>query len=384
MDRMGEDWRFPHVPRPPEWTVAWEALSAQFAWLRALAGTPQEPAHHAEGDVFTHTRMVAEALAGMEAWHALPEDERGITFAAALLHDVAKPASTRVEPDGRITSPGHARLGERLARAILWEGDGLDAPAPLPLREAICALVRFHGLPLWLLDKADPVRAAVEASLRARLDLLALVAEADVRGRIAADRDALLERVALFRAFCEESGCLRAPYAFASDHARFVYFHERKADPAYAAYDDTTFEVILMAGLPGTGKDTWIARNHPDLPVVSLDRIRRELKVAPDEDQGAVVQAAKARARELLRRHEPFIWNATNVTRALRGQLADLFASYGARVRIVYVEAPHADLLRRNERRVASVPEPVIARLARKLEIPDLTEAHAVEWAWEE
>jgi predicted kinase len=384
MENVGEGWRFPHIPQPPEWTVEWEAIAARFAWVRALAETPQEPAHHAEGDVATHTRKVVEALAGMEAWRALPADERGITFAAALLHDVAKPARTRVEPDGRITSPGHARLGERLTRAILWGGDGLDAPAPLPARETICALVRFHGLPLWLLDKADPVRAAVEASPRARLDLVALVAEADVRGRIAADRDALLERVALFRAFCEEWGCLRAPYAFASDHARFVYFHERKADPAYAAYDDTTFEVILMSGLPGAGKDTWIARNHPDLPVVSLDRIRRELKVAPDEDQGAVAQAAKARARELLRRHEPFIWNATNVTRALRGQLVDLFASYGARVRIVYVEAPHAELLRRNERREASVPGPVIAKLARKLEIPDLTEAQTVEWVWEE
>ena len=381
---VGNRWRFPHVPRPPDWTVEWEAMRAQFAWVRALAGTPQEPAHHAEGDVATHTRMVAEALAGMEEWRALPEDERGITFAAALLHDVAKPARTRVEPDGRITSPGHARLGERLARSLLWEGDGLDAPAPLPVREAICALVRFHGLPLWLLDKGDPVRAIVEASLRARLDLVALVAEADVRGRIAADRDALLERVALYRAFCEEWGCLRAPYAFANDHARFVYFHERKADPTYAAYDDTTFEVILMAGLPGAGKDTWIARNHPNLPVVSLDRIRRELKVAPDEDQGVVAQAAKARARELLRRHEPFIWNATNVTRALRGQLVDLFAAYGARVRIVYVEAPHAELSRRNVRRETSVPGPVIAKLARKLEIPDLTEAQAVEWVWEQ
>lgn len=379
MGHVGERWRFPHVPQPPEWTVEWEAITARFAWVRALSGTPQEPAHHGEGDVATHTRMVAEALADMEAWRALAEDERGMTFAAALLHDVAKPARTRVEPDGRITSPGHARLGERLARAILWEGDGRDAPAPLPARETICALVRFHGLPLWLLDKADPVRAAVEASLRVRLDLVALVAEADVRGRIAADRDALLERVALFRAFCEEWGCLRAPYAFASDHARFVYFHERKTDPAYAAYDDTTFEVVLMAGLPGAGKDTWIARNHPDLPVISLDRIRRELKVAPDEDQGAVAQAAKARARELLRRHEPFIWNATNVTRAMRGQLIDLFAAYGARVRIVYVEAPHAELLRGNERREASVPGPVIAKLARKLEMPDRTEAQAVE-----
>ena len=73
-----------------------------------------------------------------------------------------------------------------------------------------------------------------------------------------------------------------------------------------------------MSGLPGAGKDTWIARHAPDLPVISLDMIRRELKVTPADDQGAVAALAKSRARELLRRQQSFIWNATNITRALR------------------------------------------------------------------
>jgi predicted kinase len=98
-----------------------------------------------------------------------------------------------------------------------------------------------------------------------------------------------------------------------------------------------------------------------------------------------VVQAARERARELLRQRQPFAWNATNITRSLRRQLVDLFLSYGARVRIVYVEAPYTDLLARNRHRAAAaaVPEKVIARLLRRLDVPDATEAHAVGWVVE-
>ncbi|HEY7022320.1 MAG TPA: AAA family ATPase, partial [Ktedonobacterales bacterium] len=152
----------------------------------------------------------------------------------------------------------------------------------------------------------------------------------------------------------------------------------------YAAYDDTVCEVTLMSGLPGAGKDTWIGRHVPDLPVISLDAIRRELKVTPADDQGAVAALAKSRARELLRRQQSFIWNATNITRALRTALIDLYAAYHARIRIVYVDAPWKVILRRNQERESSVPEPVIARMLRKLEVPDLTEAHTVEWVWRE
>src|SRR4029079_8695781 len=114
------------------------------------------------------------------------------------------------------------------------------------------------------------------------------------------------------------------------------------------------------------------------------DMIRRELKVTPADDQGAVAALAKSRARALLRRQQSFIWNATHITRTLRSALIDLFVAYHARIRIVYVDAPWEVILRRNKERESSVPEPVIARMLRKLEVPDLTEAHAVEWVWRE
>jgi putative nucleotidyltransferase with HDIG domain len=379
-------WSFPNVPRPPDWQVDWDALVRRLGWLRKLAGVPQEPDYHGEGDVLTHTQMVAAALARMDAWRALPENERAVLFAAALLHDIAKPARTRVEPDGRISSPGHALAGATLAHYLLWIGAGLPDPPPFPWRAAVARLVRAHGLPLWFYAKSDPRRVLLAAAQTMRLDHVALLAEADVRGRICADQRELLDRIAYFRTYCEEVGCANSHYPFVSDHSRFVYFAsdpEAMADPARAAYDDTVCEVILLAGVPGAGKDSWIAAHPADWPVISLDAIRRERHISPTGGQGAVVQEARARARDLLRRQQSFIWNATNITRTLRAQLITLFAAYHARVRIVYLDAPFATLLARNQAREHAVPEAVIHRMARHLEIPDATEAPSVEWIWE-
>jgi predicted kinase len=377
-------WVFPHVPTPPEWRVEWEAIADRFAWIQSLAGVQQDPAYHAEGDVLIHTRMVAEALVALDAWRALPPDERGLLFAAALLHDIAKPSRTRLDLDGHISSPGHARAGATLAHYLLWTGVGLGSAPPFPWREAVARLVRHHGLPLWFYFKDDPRRTVLAAAETARLDHVALLAEADVRGRICVDQHEMLDRIALFRAFSDEVGCAEGPYRFASDHSRFHYFASppgTQPDPARAVFDDTTCEVILLTGLPGSGKDTWIAAHRPDWPVVSLDAIRRERRIVPTADQGAVAQEAQARAREMLRHRESFIWNATNTTRAARAKLSVLFSSYRARVNIVYLDAPSDAVLRRNHARAQPVPDAVIHRMAGRLEIPDTTEAHSVEYA---
>lgn len=347
-----------------------------------MQSVPQDPAYHAEGDVLIHTRMVAEAMLALEEWRGQPPADRQALFAAALLHDVGKPSCTIIEREGHITSRGHAKRGEQLARRLLWLGEELPAPAPFPLRESIAALVRFHGLPLQFLEKADPARAVIEASQRVRLDHVALLAEADVRGRICPDQGALLERVALFREFCQEQGCYTASRAFADEYSRFVYLQSEHGNPDYAAYDDTRFEVVVTAGLPGAGKDTWIRKNLPDWPVISLDAVRKELGISPRDDQGRVAQVARERAKELLRRQRSFIWNATNVTRMMRRRVLDLALAYHARTRIVYVEAPFATILSRNRTR-ESVPEGIIYRLLSKLEMPQVSEAHQVEWVWD-
>lgn len=56
-------------------------------------------------------------------------------------------------------------------------------------------------------------------------------------------------------------------------------------------------------------------------------------------------------ARAFLRRKEPFVFNATNLSAMIRGKWIQLFHQYGARVRIVYLETGWTERERRNASR---------------------------------
>jgi predicted kinase len=365
------------VPAPPAWRLDWDGLDQAYEWVRALRGCVQSPVWHAEGDVWIHTRMVLEALCALPAFRALPAGEREVVFLAALLHDVAKPACTRTEEDGHISARGHSGKGSQHAREILWRLD-----VPFAAREQVCSLIAYHQVPFFLVDKDDAEHRLVSMSQTARCDLLALVTEADARGRICADQGRLLDQIELFRELARERGCWQAPWPFASDHARFVYFQSAARGAPRSlhapAHDDTRFEVTVMSGLPGAGKDTWVATHARDLPVVSLDALRAELDVDPDDAQGGVVKEAYERARVHLRGATPFVWNATNVSRTLRQRVIGLAADYGARVRVVYVEAPAQRLFERNRARAKAVPAQVIDRMVRRWTVPTPHEAHTL------
>ena len=368
-----KDFPFP-CPVAPAWHVDWLALTEEFEWIRAMRDCPQDALFHAEGTVWTHVGMVCEALAGLDEFRTLPELERQILFAAALLHDVAKPSCTRHE-DGRITSRGHSQRGAISARRILWDlGLGFAA------REQVCALVRYHQLPFHLINRPDAQRMAFLISQTARCDLLTLLARADALGRECADKSDLLMQIELFREYCREQDCLYGPRRFPSSHSRLLYFRTAGRDPGYLAHESSRCEVTLLSGLPGAGKDTWIARHAAELPQISLDAIREETGAEQTGNQGAVVQAAREKARTFLRAGENFAWNATNLSREIRTQVIGLLLAYDARVRIVYVEASHDAFFVQNRGRDAVVPVSAIERMMNRWEVPDPTEAQGVEW----
>jgi len=365
-----------HCPAPPHWRLDWRALRDAYPWVDALHACPQDPGFHAEGDVGIHTEMACQALAASAAFRALPAEERAIVFAAVLLHDVAKPACTKHEDDGRISSRGHSGRGDILARRILWRQG-----VPFATREAICGLIRHHQVPFFLVDREDSRKLAYRVSHMARCDHLALVAWADGFGRRCADdadQRRILDNVELFREYCDEQGCLAQPRRFASDHSRFLYFHKDSRDPDYHAHDDTGCQVTLMSGLPGAGKDHWIRHAAGDLPVVSLDAIRLERGIDPAAPQGRVIDEGRQRAKEYLRRQQSFVWNATNLSQQIRDQLIALFNDYGARVRIVYVEASETHIRSRNRARESPVPSRVIDKLLERWTVPTTVEAHEI------
>ena len=357
-------------PEAPDYAVPWDALQS-FDQVRALEGCVQDPIHHAEGDVWIHTRMVLETLVGLPAWRALDAEGRAATWLGCLLHDVGKPATTRTEPDGRVTSRGHSRVGDRMTRRLLWE-----LGVPYRLREEVCGLVRFHQIPFFLLEREDPRRLAIELSYACRADRLALVAEADIRGRECRDMGRIVDAIELFRTFCEEEGCLDRPRPFPDDVTRITYWRSTGRFPDAPAHDDTRAELTMMVGLPGSGKDTWVAEHAASLPKVSLDDLRAELDVDPGSDQGRVRQACTERLREHLRRGESFVYVATNLDRQRRAPILALAADYRFRVKIVSIEVPEDVLYAQNQDREAVVPERVVRAMLDRWEAPNRLEAH--------
>ena len=124
----------------------------------------------------------------------------------------------------------------------------------------------------------------------------------------------------------------------------------------------------------------FIEKNFADMPVVSLDAIRKKLKIDPTDAQGEVIAVAQEKAKEYLRKKQPFVWNATNLTAQTRGKQIDLFERYDARVRTIFLETEWTENLTRNSSRLNPVPTVEIEKMLSKLETPEVKECQAVEW----
>jgi putative nucleotidyltransferase with HDIG domain len=363
------------------WTDMERMTSAQILawaeaqpWTRAMAACAQDLQWHAEGDVWTHTRMVCGELERLTDWPSLNRTEQLKLLFTALFHDSGKPATTVLDPEtGRTRSPKHALVGAEIARRVLRELE-----CNLSTREEIVALVRFHGRPAFLLEKANPEHEVISLSWLVNNRLLYLFALADTRGRHAKEMSRPEENLHLWKLVAEESNCFNDSYAFANQQARFLFYRDQLSSLHYKPHENYRCTVTFMSGLPGAGKDTWLARNRSATPVVALDAIRESLEIEATDNQGEVIQTARENCREHLRAGQSFAFNATNITWQIRQRWIDLFADYGARIEIVYLEPSVATILAQNKQRTQPVPEKVILRLVEKLEPPTATEGHSL------
>jgi putative nucleotidyltransferase with HDIG domain len=357
-------------------SIDWNHMESMFEWISNMRGSEQDPIHHQEGDVLTHTKMVTKEVMEISLREDISEEESIVLFWTSLLHDVAKPLTMKKE-DGRVTNRGHSKIGSIMARNILWKRG-----FPVNLREQVCALISYHQIPFWLIDKERHFTNFLlsEISYRSQNRLLSLFAEADMKGRISADKNSVLDNISLFAEMSRDLDCYNRQRCFSSDYARIRYFNNYEninlTDEPFDILTDK-FTVYFMSGIPGSGKSTFSKKLN--LPIISLDSIRSEMKISATENQGLVIQESRKKAREFLRKKQSFVFDSTNLSKEIRGFNTNLCLSYGAKISAICVESSFKEIMKRNsEREKDMVPQKAIDKMLSKWEYPSLAEFHEI------
>ena len=152
-----------------------------FPELHALAGCPQEPEWHPEGDVWVHNlQVVDQARTRIDD---LPRPRQLAVMLGALCHDLGKPATTKFA-DGRIRSLDHEEQGVAPAMALLdrlnvHSIDGYD------VRGQVAGLTAQHLKPgAWYKVRGEVGDGAFRRlAAKVDLELLARLAKSDCLGR---------------------------------------------------------------------------------------------------------------------------------------------------------------------------------------------------------
>ena len=159
----------------------WGMLATVAPELLPLIDTPQDPAWHPEGDVWTHTLQCLDQAASLIA--DLDRPRAVAVMLATLCHDLGKATTTRMEA-GRLRSPGHEEAGVAPTLRLLdrWNVHTLMG---YEVRGQVVALVANHLKPGQLYDQRDRVSdgAIRRLAQKCEPELLYRVARADCLGR---------------------------------------------------------------------------------------------------------------------------------------------------------------------------------------------------------
>jgi len=155
-----------------------------FPEIKDLAGTPQDPAWHPEGDVGVHTMLVVNAAAQIAEREGLEGDARAVLIFAALSHDFAKPKTTMLrERDGQLrwSSWNHEPEGGPMAKEFLTR-----IHIKSSIVDQVVPLVENHLAHSTMAKGAVTPRAVRRLAMRlspASIDQLMYLIEADHSGR---------------------------------------------------------------------------------------------------------------------------------------------------------------------------------------------------------
>jgi len=137
-------------------------------------------------------------------------------------------------------------------------------------------------------------------------------------------------------------------------------------------------KIILLVGLPGSGKSTWLARRG--ITPLSSDIMRQ---VLADDMTNQTIHARVFQSLRYLLRHRLAIGrpasyvDATHLTPEERRPYIQIAHWYGCDAEAVFFDVPLEVCLERNRTRNRVVPEEAMRMMAAKLRPPTLEEGFA-------
>ena len=135
---------------------------------------------------------------------------------------------------------------------------------------------------------------------------------------------------------------------------------------------------MVLVGLPGSGKSTWLARQG--IAAISSDWIRQ---VLADDPTDQTIHARVFLTMRYLLRHRLAIGrpvsyvDATHLTPEERQPYIQIAQWYGCDIEALFFDVPVEVCRERNLRRDRVVPDDAIARMAAKLTPPAIGEGFA-------
>ena len=243
-------------------------LSLWFPELEALAGIPQNPVYHPEGDVWTHTMQVLDEAAGLRS-HAL---EPLWFMLSALCHDFGKAAATE-EQNGALHAYGHEKAGVPMVQRFLSR-----LTSEVKLTKYVLNMTELHMQPNKKAREASHVKSFMgmfDASVCPE-DLL-LLAKADHMGRLGAGTP----RETVAEGYAETERKLREMLAVYKERMSMPYVMGKDlivagAEPGPFFTDALAYaHKLRLAGIP---KEEQLTQTMGYLRSVQQKALKKEVK----------------------------------------------------------------------------------------------------------
>ena len=330
--------------------------------FQQLESTPHSKRWHKEGNPLEHSLLVSNEMFKIinNKLCNMSLRDKKILMIASICHDLGKATTTYFdEKENDCKCRNHGAVGERITRNLIFnEPDHW-------MREEICWLVRWHMQFHHFIDLPYDKRFSTMTSLsqgNSSIEKLLWLNMADTYGSISKEntKESAENKFNIIKDMADRLKCYTRPY------------HTSKVNK-------DTYNMYVMIGLPGSGKDTYIKKFLQNTQCICRDDIREEItygyvegrKLQLDNSKESIVtDIVNQRIEKCCREKKSFIINQTNVKKKYRTQLKEMALKFGTpNIIYIYVEPPSIEDCK--DRRGHGKWDSIIDRMWGEFEFPD-------------